>query len=482
MRRLPAVVLAALTVLGTLAAVTSIPGSLPVLADAGLETRTPLPRPGPATEEGSAPEMLWIRWFGSSGYTNALALATGGSTVYVVGTTWGALSEEGGPGGGDAFLRQYDANGNVRWTQQFGTSGGDYAYAADYESGVYVAGHTDPSGTGANFEIFLVRYEEDGTHAWTRQFGTSEWEFCFAVTADETGVYVAGHTRGAFTGETNAGGYDAFVQKYDAGGTWLWTRQFGTSSDDTALTLAADVSGLYVAGVTGSVLPGEPTAGDGGAFLRKYDADGAVVWTRQFGGSASAVAADASGIYVVGFTGGAFPGEISAGGDDAFLRKYDADGAVVWTRQFGSSEADAANAVAVDASGVYVAGMTGGEFPGETLAGNTDAFLRNYDLSGSVLWTAQFGSSESDAAFAVAVDTSGVYVAGTALQTMPGSIGAFLAAFPVPAASSVPHLVFGLLAGGAILVGAVVAAVSLLRRRRKRGGAKPPAGASPPVQ
>ena len=54
-----------------------------------------------------------------------------------------------------------------------------------------------------------------------------------------------------------------------------------------------------------------------------------------------------------------------------------------WTRQFGSAGHDRATAVAVDASGVYVAGATEGALPGQTSAGSIDAFLRKYDRAGT---------------------------------------------------------------------------------------------------
>ncbi len=104
-------------------------------------------------------------------------------------------------------------------------------------------------------------------------------------------------------------------------------------------------------------------------------------WTRQFGGSSIAqdqawgISVDASGIYVFGETWGTLPGQTSAGSVDAFVRKYDADGTEVWTRQFGSSSGDQPFGISVDASGIYVAGLTAGTLPGQTSAGSADAFV-----------------------------------------------------------------------------------------------------------
>src|SRR5439155_16736930 len=93
-------------------------------------------------------------------------------------------------------------------------------------------------------------------------------------------------------------------------------------------------------------------------------------------------------------------------------------------RQFGTPSADYATAVAVDVSGVYVAGVTTGAFPGGSNAGDLDAFLRKCDHNGTEVWTRQFGTIASYEAHAVAVDSSGVYVAGDTDGTLPGQANA----------------------------------------------------------
>jgi hypothetical protein len=68
------------------------------------------------------------------------------------------------------------------------------------------------------------------TLEWTRQLGSPDYESGTAVTADGLGsVYISGHTGGSLGG-ANAGGWDAFVSKYDAAGSLLWTRQLGLST------------------------------------------------------------------------------------------------------------------------------------------------------------------------------------------------------------------------------------------------------------
>jgi hypothetical protein len=140
-------------------------------------------------------------------------------------------------------------------------------------------------------------------------------------------VLVAGSTSGTLEGQTSAGGGDAFVRKYDASGAVLWTQQFGSASSDAAHSVAVDGAGnVLVAGSTGGTLEGQTSAGDYDAFVRKFDSSGALLVTRQFGSAsvdnASSVAVDGSGnALVAGRTGGTFAGQTNAGGMDAFVTR-----------------------------------------------------------------------------------------------------------------------------------------------------------------
>lgn len=86
------------------------------------------------------------------------------------------------------------------------------------------------------------------------------------------------------------------------------------------------------------------------------------------------------------------------------MRKYDRNGNLLWTRQFGSDKRDYATAVGVDADqNVILAGYTEGVLA-QSSAGGFDAFVRKYDRNGDLLWTPQFGSALSDTARSVSVD------------------------------------------------------------------------------
>lgn len=274
---------------------------------------------------------------------------------------------------------------------------------------------------------------------WVRQFGTAAADAVAGTAVDASGnIIVVGTTSGALQGFTNRGQADGFIRKYGPDGTVTWTDQFGGTGYDTALGVAVDASSnVYVSGNTSSTFPGQTLVGYNDVFVRKYDAAGAVQWTKQFGNTSpsgsvygQAIALDALGnIFVGGSTTAAFPTTTQGAIYDGVLLKLDATGALVWVQQLQGSGNNPVyvNAVATDASdNIFVTGSTQVALPGQTLTGGPgtpDAFVRKYATSGTVLATAQFGTNSPTSGNGVAVDAAGnVFVAGQTYAAFPGYV------------------------------------------------------------
>lgn len=208
-------------------------------------------------------------------------------------------------------------------------------------------------------------------------------------------------------------------------GNELWTRQTGPGLGDSPGAIAAGSGDIYVTGLV--YVQGEGQVDGPVDFVRKYDANGTELWTRQLGTygdgagvEASSVAVDSTGIYVAGSIGTAFPRQSSSGDGDAYVRKYDPAGNELWTRQFGTASADSVLNVVVGSGGIYVVGRTEGTFPPNANSGTGHTFVRKYDPAGNDLWTRQFGINPVDYASASAADASGIYIAGGATDATPG--------------------------------------------------------------
>ena len=252
-------------------------------------------------------------------------------------TSWGSARVPGVP---QLFLRKYSSGGNELWThtlqQEFGTGA---ALAAD-STGVYAAARN-------GFRHSLGKYSSDGNVLWTRQWDAPSQGISIAVVTDTTGVYVLSFG-------TVGSGAGVLVRKWDTRGNELWHREYATGFP-TAFS-GAEPSGFFIAG--------GPGFGFVNTSLRRYDAGGNELWTLQLTTPPlTDLAADATGVYTIGTTspaGPALPGQCRSGsGGDSFVRKYDLNGTEMWTREFGTSGASSASGVAVDSGGVYVVGHEG---------------------------------------------------------------------------------------------------------------------------
>ena len=277
----------------------------------------------------------WTKQLGTSDADFASGIATDSSdNVYVTGFSGGNLDNNTGAYYEDLFVVKYDSDGVRQWTQPFGTYEINQArgIATDSSGNVYVTGYTtgdlDNNTNAGERDLFVIKYDSGGAKKWFKQLGTSSDDRAHGIATDSTGnVYVTGYTHGGLDG-TNAGDYDLFVVKYDSAGVKLWTKQLGTSTYDYAEGIATDSTGnVYVTGYTEGSLDGNTNAGSADIFVVKYDSAGVRKWTKQLGTSsldeATGIATDSSGnVYVTGSTDGALDGNTRAGYEDLFVVKF----------------------------------------------------------------------------------------------------------------------------------------------------------------
>ncbi|HRI65948.1 MAG TPA: hypothetical protein PK156_16990, partial [Polyangium sp.] len=266
---------------------------------------------------------------------------------------------------------------------------------------------------------------------WSKGFGDVSGQSAKATAIDNSNnVVIAGDNLGTvdFGGVplTTAGSSDVFIAKFNSAGNHLWSKQFGDASSQNTLAAKVDSAGNVV--VTG-LLDGTANFGGGplttagllDVFLAKFDTDGNHLWSKRFGDSttqnAGSVAIDNAGnVVIVGsfqgsmdFGGGSL---VSAGITDIFVAKFDASGNHLWSKRFGNSSVQNANAVAVDGSGnVIFTGLFQGamSFGGATLtsAGGNDIYLAKLDASGNHLWSKSFGTTGNEVTRGIAADSVG---------------------------------------------------------------------------
>jgi hypothetical protein len=202
-----------------------------------------------------------------------------------------------------------------------------------------------------------------------------------------------------------------------------WVRQFPETATG-ATAWVADVkvaSGFVYAAGTVSL----PTSTD--AFVRKYDGAGNLLWERQFGtpdsDDVTAIGIEGSLVFVAGVTNGAFPGfnDVTPFMHDPFVATFDVDGNPIGTMQaprVSSSWNGNPNVGFVDATGVYGTDVVDGvDF-------DTDVLVFKYDHLGNLVWTAMLMTPLSESTGSawprsLSVSPDGVFVVGATSGAFP---------------------------------------------------------------
>lgn len=176
----------------------------------------------------------------------------------------------------------------------------------------------------------------------------------------------------------------------------------------------------------GSALP----VPDNTAFLLKLTPRGKLAWIDTFdpfSQDAAAIVADASGVYVAGYSDGADLNPARAKTCilpewSGYLAKYSSAGALTFARSLSDEVSVEPGRMALDpvSGNVLVAGTftdsanlnpTGSVFRVDG-NGGVDAFLARYDRNGAFLTAASFGSSQDEDVPALAISAGHLFVAG----------------------------------------------------------------------
>ncbi|MBN2379948.1 hypothetical protein JXM67_09135 [candidate division WOR-3 bacterium] len=342
------------------------------------------------TSAVAQPTEVWNKTYdsGSDDLARGIAADDAGNS-YVTGTS----------GYNDCQTIKYDSNGNILWNEIYDSGYTEMAFdvALDGEGNVYITGCTNDYPKTEN-KFLTVKYDNDGTELWAKTLGGITSCVARGIAVDAAGfVYVTGYQENFLQASE-----DFYTIKYDTDGNLIWMQSYGVTygSREKAYDVALDASGnVYV---TGRHFNGD----DWDVLTVKYDNDGNLQWgvfhdeNNDDGGFGIAVDADTN-VYVTGYSSN------NIGNFDYLTIKYDKDGNMQWKRFYNVFTEDAAQAVAVDDSYVYVTGYC--ESRGDQI------FLTLcYAENGDFMWEKIFNSIYCDFASAIAVDAShNLYVTGS---------------------------------------------------------------------
>jgi hypothetical protein len=437
------------------------------------------------------PGVVWSSYYGGSGdeYGKGLSVDASGN-IYYAGTTSSTIGIasagfQNSYNGVDksAFLIKFNSNGSRQWATYYGS---DYTEGSDVildaSGNVYLGGETQAttgiasggfqSTISEGYDAFLVKFNSSGSRIWGTYFGggngstlSSGIEVCSALAIDPSGnVYMTGYTQSTFgiasggfqntyigdtTISTNS---NAYLAKFSSSGSRIWSTYYGGNGLNIGYDVATDFNGnVYLCGVTpntnGIASGGFQNTFGGGSvdgFLAKFNSTGSRIWATYYGGSAGeqvqSIVTDNSGnVYIAGGTGsqngiasGGFQ-NISGGGNDGFIAKFNSVGSRIWSTYYGGSANDYIESITLDNTGyLYGIGSTSstnnialGGFQ-NFYGGAFDVLLVKFNNAGNRVGASYFGGSASETGTVIVSSTTGdIYIGGRTQSTSGISYNGF---------------------------------------------------------
>ncbi|GAB5491938.1 MAG: hypothetical protein Phog2KO_21530 [Phototrophicaceae bacterium] len=363
-----------------------------------------------STDDGSSDESAsaldgWSIGTSGEDFAGGIDVDNTGN-IYQALAVAGSLMGQEHIGNQDIAIVKYNSDRSLEWVRQLGTVGNDrpYGVAVTSQQEVVVIGYTQGNFDGQHpdndsDDIFVLKLDANGEIIWQTQFGTSEADRAYALTlTTDNEILITGYSKGDLAG-TNAGDKDIITAMLSADGEVLWMTQTGGDGEDKgqAITVTEDGT-IYTAGMTTSILSGN-SGGGIDAVIIELTESGELVQTYQFGSSewdeiTGAIIDINNNLVVTGFTASDLAGEI-VGDKDMFMMVFDADFGIVAMEQIGTNLNDkGATLTLTDAGDILIAGYTDGEIINNT--GNFDLVLLQYDITYTRIETLQIGTDERD--------------------------------------------------------------------------------------
>ncbi len=332
-------------------------------------------------------------------------------------------------------LAKYDPAGNCLWVRSVLVTFDDalaYNIAIDAEDRIYITGSYNGTadfsdditlGSYVGDDIFLARYDVDGTCLWARRAGSSSNDEARGIAVSPEGdVFITGFVGGSTVRFdplqiTNNNQRQIFVASYDSTGTLNWAKiSTGLGQSKSARSISVANDRLFVTGQF-SFAVGEfdglsisNTSNSGKAFVMACDLDGNALWANSYGSGdheGMGISADTLGnVFMVGRLWGSMylPDDTLvsvSSNDDFMILKFDADGNYQWGKSTGSTQRDLSWSAAADGQGnayVAVQFLATVDFFGTSLSssGGEDIAILKMDSEGDVVWAKKAGGNQRD--------------------------------------------------------------------------------------
>jgi len=243
----------------------------------------------------------------------------------------------------DILILKLNSDGSAAWQKSYGGSDDDCAYSIQQtaDAGYIVAGGTSSFGAGSD-DIWVMNLNSDGTVAWQKTYGGSDWDRAYSIQQTVDAGYIV-------TGQTSsfgAGNTDIWVLKLNSDGTVAWQKTYGGSDADAAYSIqqTAD-AGYALTGETWSFgtdplrILRSGTTNSGDIWILKLNSDGSVTWQKTYGGNGADSALSIDQTLDTGYIVAGVTSSFGAPSANLWVSKIDAGGGISACTNMGITEA-----------------------------------------------------------------------------------------------------------------------------------------------
>ncbi|MDX1408430.1 MAG: hypothetical protein R3330_09865, partial [Saprospiraceae bacterium] len=304
---------------------------------------------------------------------------------------------------------------SVELSQVYGGSLEDEGHAVDEsEDGFIVVGGRSFSSDGDvnsnqdGSDYWVMQLTTDGDTMWSKSFGGSHNDDLRALTQSADGHIATFGTTWSDDGDVtnNPGVIGAWLLTLDALGNPLVSRVYAGALGEQGVDIVALADGGYTLLVqsTSPVLEGAVNNGNFDYWVARTNAQGATLWAKFFGGSEADLASQVirvPGGFVIAGSSSSSDGNVTQnqGGFDYWIVKIDVNGALQWQRSFGGSGDDlASDLLQLPDGSMVIVGTSDSQDGDKTVSyGGTDVWVVKIDANGNLLWERTYGGTSDDA-------------------------------------------------------------------------------------
>jgi uncharacterized delta-60 repeat protein len=429
----------------------------------------------------AGPPLSWAKRAGGIGSEQGYGISVfPDDSLVITGIFWDTATFGAGEGNetslvpagdGDVYIARYNPDGTLSWAKSAGgidwdegqsisaLSDGSAIITGYFEiTATFGAGETNETVLTAvgTRDIFIAKYNPDGTLAWAKSAGSIDWDEGYGVAAFSdgsavmTGFFENSATFGAGEGNetvfSQVSGTAIFIAKYNADGTLAWVKSAsGLTYDDAGFGISTisdgsvAVTGIFGDNATFGAGEGNETTlaslGSCDIFVAKYNSDGTLAWAK---GAGSEYYEFSFGICTFPDGSVAVTGELSlkgvifgagenneitalAEGDrDIFIARYNPDGTIAWAKRAGTDYIKSYGITALPDGSAIIAGPYRGwvGFGRCTLnrtmlmsvADSYDIFIAKYNPDGKFAWARGAGGGNSDYCYGISAFPDGSMV------------------------------------------------------------------------